>query len=212
VHLRPEQLRQRLDVIRDESQRLSAMIENLLNASRIQAGGVELHREPLSLKPLVRQIAQRLGSVSPIHQIVADLPQELPEVLADHDRVHDVLLNLVENAIKYSPKGGIVRITARHTGTEVVVSVSDQGIGIPEGERTRVFERFSRLDSRLVRQRKGAGLGLFICKAIIEAHGGRIWIEGVPGGGSRVSFSLPRQAPAQLPVLFGPRSMLRRHT
>jgi signal transduction histidine kinase len=118
-----------------------------------------------------------------------------------------VLVNLVENAIKYSPKGGHVEVTARATSDEVIVSVTDEGIGLAEEDRDRIFQRFSRLDSRLVRQTKGTGLGLFICKSIVEAHGGRIWAETVSGAGSRFSFSLPREQRAQLPALWGAREV-----
>jgi signal transduction histidine kinase len=143
------------------------------------------------------------------HKIIANLSPELPEVHADYDKIQEVLVNLVENAIKYSPRGGTVEITATQSSTEVTVAVSDEGIGIPEKERERVFDRFSRLDSRYVRERKGAGLGLYICKAIVEAHGGKIWVEAATNSanpqrsGSRFCFTLPREVPAQLPVLFG---------
>jgi signal transduction histidine kinase len=152
-------------------------------------------------------VAQRLNSLSSIHAVSALVPADLPPVLADYERLEEVLVNLVENAIKYSPRGGQVEITARTTSDEVIVSVTDEGIGVPEKDRDRIFERFSRLDSRLVRQMKGTGLGLFICKSIVEAHGGRIWAEQASGGGSRFSFSLPREQRAQLPALWGARSM-----
>jgi signal transduction histidine kinase len=152
-------------------------------------------------------VVQRLDSLSPIHTVRALVPTDLPSVLADYDRLEEVLVNLVENAIKYSPKGGQVEISARTTSDEVIVSVTDEGIGVAEEDRDRLFERFSRLDSRLVRQMKGTGLGLFICKSIVEAHGGRIWAEQASGGGSRFSFSLPREQRAQLPALWGARGV-----
>jgi signal transduction histidine kinase len=126
-------------------------------------------------------------------------PGDLPPVLADARRIEEVLANLIDNAIKYSPKGGRVTISAVATGSEVIVRVSDEGEGVPETERERIFERFSRLDSRVVRQAKGAGLGLFICKAFVEAHGGRIWVEESPAGGATFAFSLPQEWPAALP-------------
>jgi PAS domain S-box-containing protein len=205
--LPPETMRRKMATIGAEADRLSKMVENLLYASRIQAGGLKLNREPVALQLLAQHVAQRLNSLSSIHAVSALVPADLPPVLADYERLEEVLVNLVENAIKYSPRGGQVEITARTTSDEVIVSVTDEGIGVPEKDRDRIFERFSRLDSRLVRQMKGTGLGLFICKSIVEAHGGRIWAEQASGGGSRFSFSLPREQRAQLPALWGARSM-----
>ncbi len=205
--LPPETMRQKMATIGAEADRLSKMVENLLYASRIQAGGLKLNREPVALALLAQHVVQRLGSLSPIHAVRVLMPDDLPPVLADYQRLEEVLVNLVENAIKYSPKGGQVEISARTTSDEVIVSVTDEGIGVAEQDRDRLFERFSRLDSRLVRQMKGTGLGLFICKSIVEAHGGRIWAEQALGSGSRFSFSLPREQRAQLPALWGARGV-----
>ena len=205
--LPPDTMRQKMSTIGAEADRLSKMVENLLYASRIQAGGLKLNREPVALALLAQRVALRLGSLSSSHTVTAHLPADLPPVLADYERLEEVLVNLVENAIKYSPRGGRVEIAARTTSDEVIVSVTDEGIGVAEKDRERLFERFSRLDSRLVRQMKGTGLGLFICKSIVEAHGGRIWADPAPGGGSRFSFSLPREQRAQLPALWGSRSV-----
>lgn len=209
--LDPRKVREKMQIIEEESERLSKLVENLLYASRLQAGGVELHREPLDIASLLRRVANKMRSVSKLHKIVLNLPdEEIPAVNADYDKIEQVVINLVENAVKYSPEGGPIILEAYPTSEEVIVKVTDRGIGVPEGERKRIFDRFSRLDSRYVRERKGAGLGLYICKAIVEAHGGRIWVEpssgvdnGKPYTGSSFSFSLPRQEPAHLPVLFG---------
>ncbi len=211
IELKTGEVREKMQIIQEESERLSKLVENLLYASRLQAGGLELDRTPLDLLSLIRRVVQKMKDVSKQHPLQANLPDELPAVLADYDKIQQVMVNLIENAIKYSPKGGPIIIEAEPTSTEVIVTITDQGIGVPENERQRIFDRFSRLDSRYVRERKGAGLGLYICKAIIEAHGGRIWVEptpviGVDGGsghGSRFNFSLPREEPAALPVLFG---------
>jgi PAS domain S-box-containing protein len=207
--MKPEQLREKMQIIYEESDRLSKMVEDLLYASRVQAGGLKLELEPLHLTRLLERVVQKMKSTSKNHQLILKLPTSLPLVVADYDKIQEVVVNLIENAIKYSPKGGPITLEAQSSNTEVVVSVTDEGIGIPEGEREHIFERFSRLDSRYVRQRKGAGLGLYICKAIIEAHGGIIWVDAAPSetgkepSGSRFSFSLPRESPSQLPVLFG---------
>ncbi len=211
TELQDAQVREKMNIIKEESDRLSKLVENLLYASRLQAGGIELERAPVDLSGLIKRVVQKMKGVSKQHPLKVSLPDDLPAVLADYDKIQQVLVNLIENAIKYTPKGGPIVIEAEPTSTEVIVSVTDQGIGVPESERQRIFDRFSRLDSRYVRERKGAGLGLYICKAIIEAHGGRIWVEPVavagdaPGSmsGSRFKFSLPREEPAALPVLFG---------
>jgi signal transduction histidine kinase len=145
----------------------------------------------------------RVQMLSPRHQFVIALPDDLPPVLADYARVEQVLLNLLENAVKYSPGGGRITITSDLFSDEVILHVSDEGIGVPEAERERIFSRFARLNSRAVRQMKGVGLGLYIARAIVRAHGGRIWVDAAPGGGAQFSFSLPRQHKAPLPVLFG---------
>ncbi len=205
----PSRVREKMQIIQEESERLSKLVENLLYASRLQAGGIELNRQPLDLGSLLRRVVQKMREVSKVHKIGLELPPtELPAVLADYDKIEQVLVNLIENAIKYSPAGGPIMLSAEPSSDEVIVSVTDAGIGVPENERQRIFDRFSRLDSRYVRERKGAGLGLYICKAIVEAHGGRIWVETAPGltprskNGSRFLFTLPREEPANLPVLF----------
>ncbi len=206
----PDKMREKMQIIQEESERLSKLVDNLLYASRLQAGGIELSRHPVEVAALLRRVVAKMQGVSPAHPIRLQLPpEELPAVLADYDKIQQVLVNLVENAIKYSPTGGPISLSAEPTSQEVIISVTDHGIGIAVAERQRIFDRFSRLDSRYVRERKGAGLGLYICKAIVEAHGGRIWVEAAPDndqaapGGSRFNFSLPRDEPAHLPVLFG---------
>jgi PAS domain S-box-containing protein len=199
----PAKMREKMQVIQEESDRLSKLVENLLYASRLQAGGIQLNRQPLDLPSLIRRVVPKVSSVSKSHKIKVELPAELPDVSADYDKIEQVVVNLVENAIKYSPAETEITVSAHFTGNEVIVTVADQGIGVPEAERERIFERFSRLDSRYVRERKGAGLGLYICKAIVEAHGGKIWVEASAQKGSRFNFSLPREEQANLPVLFG---------
>jgi signal transduction histidine kinase len=115
-----------------------------------------------------------------------------------------VILNLLDNAVKYSPRGRRIRVTGQVTGEEVIVHIVDLGQGIPLREQERIFERFQRVDNASTRRTQGAGLGLFICRAILEAHGGRIWVRSELGQGSTFSFSLPRAEKAQLPmVIFG---------
>jgi signal transduction histidine kinase len=201
--MKPRELRQKLDIVAEESAKLSKMVTNLLDASRIQAGGLELKLEPIDLRRLVERVVQKMGALTDKHRMVVGMSQDLPPVLADYERVEQVLTNLLENAIKYSPAGGTISITDDLTSDEVIIHVSDEGIGVPEAERQRIFSRFHRLNSRQVRQMKGVGLGLYIARAIVGAHGGRIWVDAAPGGGAQFSFSLPRQHKAPVPILFG---------
>ena len=201
LHLPKDQLRQKLGVIREESRLLSKMVENLLYASRIQAGGLELRREPVDLPSLVRRVAQRMGHTSRKHTIEVAVPSDFPTVMADYERVQEVLTNLIDNAMKYFPKGGPIRIEGEVRSSEVAISVVDSGPGIPEAEREKVFDRFFRREGGRANIAKGTGLGLFICKSIVEAHGGRIWVEPAPAGGSRFRFTLPRLEPAALPAI-----------
>jgi signal transduction histidine kinase len=113
-------------------------------------------------------------------------------IQADAARLEQVLSNLIGNAIKYSPHGGAVRVTGRALPDEVVVSVSDEGIGIPIEEQSHIFERFYRVDDALSRRTAGSGLGLYLAKAVVDAHGGRIWVESTSGHGASFSFALPR--------------------
>lgn len=201
--VKPRELRQKLGIVAEETAKLSKMVANLLDASRIQAGGLELRLEPLDLRRLVERVVQKMTPLSDKHRFVVGVSHDLPPVLADYERVEQVLTNLLENALKYSPAGGTISITDDLTSDEVIIHVSDEGIGVPEAERDRIFSRFHRLNSRQVRQMKGVGLGLYIARAIVGAHGGRIWVEAAPGGGAHFSFSLPRQHKAPVPILFG---------
>lgn len=206
----PDQLRRQARVIQDESERLARMVENLLEATRIQRGALELSPEPVALGPLIARLLRRMRRLSGGRRLVFRDHGGVPPVLADPQRLEEVLANLLDNAIKYSPSGSRITVSIAPVGNEVVVRVADEGEGVPETERDRIFERFSRLDSRVVRQAKGAGLGLFICKAIIEAHGGRIWVEETPGGGATFAFTLPREWPAALPQHVGFAGLLAR--
>jgi signal transduction histidine kinase len=122
-------------------------------------------------------------------------------VMADRERIEEVLQNLLDNAIKYSPDRPIVTISCRATGEEVIVSVSDAGMGISLRDQEQIFERFHRVGSPLAQVTQGAGLGLYICRAIVEAHGGHIWVESALREGSTFSFSLPREEKAHLPMV-----------
>jgi PAS domain S-box-containing protein len=179
-----------LAVIEDEADRLTRMIDDLLDASRLQAGGLSMNRADVSLPAVAARVAERLGSQSSAHKIVTDFAQKFPIVVGDETRLEQVLFNLVSNAIKYAAKGEI-RIAGSAASDHVVVCVTDQGPGINARDLPHIFERFYRSDDAL-RQTKGAGLGLYLARAIVEAHGGRIWADPRPAAGARICFSLPR--------------------
>ena len=113
----------------------------------------------------------------------------------DAKRVEQVLRNLLDNAIKYSPEGGTIAVQAYRDDVKIMLAVSDEGIGIPAEEWERIFERFHRVENEITRRMRGAGLGLAVCKGIVEAHGGRIWVESQPGAGSTFCFTLPVRVP-----------------
>ena len=184
-------VRDSLAVIEEEADHLTAMIEDLLDASRLQAGGLTPNLSDISLPALAERLAERFRTQSRRHTIVVDFPEKFPIVLADEERVSQVLSNLLSNAIKYAP-GGEIRISGEMRPEQVIVTVSDQGPGIDPADIPYVFGRFYRSE-KAVRKTKGAGLGLYLAKAIVEAHGGRIWVDSQPGSGARVCFSLPRK-------------------
>jgi signal transduction histidine kinase len=170
--------------------------------SRIEAGTLRVEPEPMDLRPLIRETTAEFQLITRDHQFEVHLPPSLPLVQADPRRIRQVLRNLVENAVKYSPGGGPVIVsvqTAEWTqdreatgeANELHVSVADQGLGIKPQHLEHIFDRFYQVDSASTREGRGAGLGLSICKAIVEAHNGRIWAESQAGAGSTFYFTLP---------------------
>lgn len=186
-----------LAVIEEEADRLSKMIDDLLDASRLQAGGLSLNRADVSIPALAGRVAERLGTQSQKHSIRTDFPENFPVILADETRLEQVLSNLVSNSIKYAPEGEI-KISGAVRPEQVIVCVSDQGPGIDPHDLPHIFDRFYRSENA-VKQTKGAGLGLYLARAIIEAHGGRMWVDTSANShgdrkpsGARICFSLPR--------------------
>jgi PAS domain S-box-containing protein len=183
-----------LAVIEEEADRLTKMIDDLLDASRLQAGGMSINRADVSLPALAARVCERFASQSKKHTIVTDFPEKCPILLADETRLEQVLSNLVSNALKYAPKGEI-RISGSLRPDQVIVCVSDEGPGIDARDLPHIFDRFYR-STTAVKHTKGAGLGLYLARAIVEAHGGRIWADAANGSkseaGARICFSLPR--------------------
>jgi signal transduction histidine kinase len=185
-----------LRVIRSQVTRMRRLVEDLLDVSRIdRRGGVSIEPEPLDLAEEIREAVARTGREYPRREIVAEIPDELP-VRADRDRIGQVLTNLLDNAIKYSPDGGPVGIRARVAGDSVEVSVLDAGIGIGADQTEVIFERFFQADADAGRRFGGLGLGLYITRAIIEAHGGEVTAQPNPEAdhGTLIRFTIPRVA------------------
>ena len=168
--------REFLEVASAETDRLAALVTDLLDLSQIQAGTFTVHKEPCELTPLVQRAASRVRP--PVAgRLRVSIAPNLARLHADPPRLEAVLRNLFENAAKYAPVGTPIWFSAEPNGNCVLIRVEDQGPGIAPEHRARVFDRFYRIDSRLDRSTSGAGLGLAICKGFVEAHGGEIWIE-----------------------------------
>jgi signal transduction histidine kinase len=173
---------------------MGAMIRDLVEAVRMEAGRLGLEREPIRLEEWIPEQLSHAAGVLDVGRVEHDYQPGLPPVLADPARLERVFTNLVGNALKYSPSGAPVRLAASRQGDAVVVSVTDRGVGIAPEDLPRLFQRFHR--GRLTNRAEGLGLGLYIARTLIEAHGGRIWVDSSPGEGSTFSFTLPVAGPA----------------
>ena len=179
--------------INAESHRLTAILDELMSVSRIQSGKTSLTVEQLDFAAIVDDVITACETLSPSRQFQVSVPATLPDLWADGGKVKQVLLNLMSNAIKYSPAGDPVRLTARVDGErgELVIDVADNGVGIPSHEHEKLFTTFYRVRTSATEGIRGTGLGLYICKGIVELMGGRIWMVSAPDAGSTFSFSLP---------------------
>jgi signal transduction histidine kinase len=190
----PETVDRYHQTIRSETERLNALIGDLFELSRIEAGAVELHPEPASLYDLISDTLRSMGPRAEAKKVVldGDVPPNLPMVRIDLGRIQRVLVNLVENAIRHTPENGRITLTAVDVGREVRVDVTDTGEGIAEADLPAVFDRFYRGEKSRSRDAGGAGLGLAIARGLVEAQGGRIWVQSTKGQGSVFSFTLPK--------------------
>jgi two-component system sensor histidine kinase KdpD len=204
--LRKDEQREFLEIIDSEADRLRDLIENLLDLSRLEAGVLRIEREPTRLGATAREVTRKVHLATPNHQLELDWPANDPMVNADQKRIYQVIQNLLTNAVKYSPDGGCITLSATIDRRELVISVADQGLGMPAAELDRIFDRFHRIQSDVSSGIGGTGLGLAICKGLVEAHGGRIWAESPgEGTGSTFRFTLPLSADAlDVPVLATP--------
>jgi PAS domain S-box-containing protein len=173
--------------------RLVTLIDDILDLERLNSGRVELHPKPVPLGPIVARAVEAVGPLAQQKQVQLELPvdQPGPTVLADGPRIEQVLINLIGNAVKFSPAGGHVWLLAEPQAESAEISVQDEGPGVPPEWHERVFEPFQQVEGSDSRAKGGSGLGLAICKAIVERHGGRIGVESRPASGSRFWFTLP---------------------
>jgi signal transduction histidine kinase len=193
--------RDTLQVMLEQSERLTRLVEELLDLSRLESGGVTLEMEPVRLEPLVRQVAREIQVArGPAVAFRNEVDPGLLPVSADRERLHQVLFNLLDNAFRFTPAGGTVTVSAARVNGSCEVTVDDTGPGIPEEHLPFVFERFYRVDSSRSRGDGGTGIGLTIARTVVEAHGGRIWAERRPEGGSRFRFVLPVEGPKRAPA------------
>jgi PAS domain S-box-containing protein len=198
-----------VSLIADESERLGRIVNEILLASQLDAGRLDLEAEPFDAAELVERVVEATRAYAPpgvkVGHGVAD---GVPLVEADRDKVRQVLVNLVENAIKYSPDGGVIEVGVEPHEGNVIFHVRDEGLGIPVDEQSRVFEKFYRVDPQMTRGVGGTGLGLYICNELVGRMGGHIWLESKPGEGSTFLFELPAASSiaAARPTELGTRS------
>jgi len=190
----PEAARQFVGIIKQESEALSRLIEDLLDLSHIESGKWKMYREPIQPVQLVTEAVERLMPKAKERGIDLRLqvPEALPQITGDPGRLAQVLGNLMDNALKYTARGGSVTVSAWEEGPWVKISVADTGVGIPQADLPRVFERFYRVDKARSRSTGGTGLGLAIAKHIVEAHGGTIGVDSEVGKGTTFTFALPK--------------------
>jgi signal transduction histidine kinase len=178
--------------IHDNAVRLSTYVERMLQEQAVHAGGETLDIRDVRLRPLAAQVIKQLSTGAPNHELVNDIAEDSPGVSGDPDKILQILLNLVSNAIKYSPRGGTVRVAAEVRDRWLELVVTDSGVGIPPEARSRIFDRFFRISSFETKGIPGTGLGLSIVKGLVELHGGRIWVESEVGRGSSFHATLPQ--------------------
>jgi two-component system phosphate regulon sensor histidine kinase PhoR len=192
----PENNRRFLEIIRNHAMRLARLTNDLLKLARIEAGKLELEFSSVGLLELIEACTETTLLKANRKEITLEIsvPPQLPSVRGDAALLRDVLQNLLDNAIQYTPARGHISVAATAGPREAVVTVADTGIGIPLADSERIFERFYRVDAARSREAGGTGLGLSIAKHIVEAHGGKLWVESTVGQGSKFSFSLPLDA------------------
>ncbi|HPU42805.1 MAG: ATP-binding protein [Dictyoglomaceae bacterium] len=193
MKLPPEKVRNYYEIINKEAERLTQLINDLLEVSRIESGRIELRRDVVELRKIIKERATFFQTQTTKHKIILQFPEYPVLVLGDSARLSQVFHNLLDNAIKYSPNGGNVTIRVTDKIEEIIIDVQDQGIGIPPEHLPHIFDRFYRVDSSLRKTSGGTGLGLSIVKSIIEAHNGKISVASKLGEGTNFTIRIPRR-------------------
>jgi PAS domain S-box-containing protein len=188
-----EEARRLLQIALNNCERLVRIINDILDVSKMEAGRVVVGPRPSTIADMIHQAEQGIAptALSAGVRVVTSIPEGLPLVMADPDRIVQALMNLLSNAVKFAPAGSAVTVSAEASEDAVTVTVADEGEGIAPENVKRLFQKFQQLDSSASRRKGGTGLGLAITRALVEQHGGRIWVESQPGRGSRFSFTLP---------------------
>lgn len=187
----PEQQRKMLTIIQKESTRLTGLLNDFLDLQRIESGQQHYDMTSVDLGPVLHNSVMLFTPNAPTHTFRTIVPESLPMVAVDIDRIRQVLINFLSNAVKFSPQGGEITVGTRYDNGEVVVWIADQGIGIASEDLGKIFERFFRVDNQDTQKIGGTGLGLTLVKEIIAVHRGRVWVDSTPGQGSTFFFSLP---------------------
>jgi signal transduction histidine kinase len=192
------QVLENLGVVVSEGERLTKLIDDVLDLAKIEAGKFTWNMSKVSIADVIERAVAATSSLLEAKklQLIKDIAPDLPQITGDQDRLIQVVINLISNAVKFTDSGSIT-CAARPHGNDLIVSVRDSGIGIAPADQPKVFERFKQVGDTLTDKPKGTGLGLPICKEIVEYHGGRIWVESEPGHGSTFSFTLPVTAPSE---------------
>jgi two-component system sensor histidine kinase KdpD len=183
-----------LQTIDEESDKLGDLIEQLLDMSRMEAGILRISPKKQSLNDVFISSEAQMRAITSDHVLALEIIPDLPPVIVDAQRIAQVLTNLAGNAAKYSPPQTRITVSAYPVDNAIQIDVADQGIGIPAKDRQHVFEAFRQLENTSSNRNRGAGLGLAICKGLVEAHGGRIWIQERTEPGTVISFTLPIRA------------------
>ncbi len=180
-----------LAIIDEQADNLTSIVGNLLDLSRIEAGKFDLNYSRIDFKILVQRVLEGFSKKLSHMNLFVHMAKDLPPVMADEDRIKEVLTNLIDNSIKFSPEGGIINVEAVYKDDAVFCSISDTGIGIPKDKISRIFDKFYRVDNSDTYEIEGTGLGLSIVRHIVQYHGGKIFVQSKQGKGSVFTFSLP---------------------
>ena len=190
--LSPSTRREFLSTVNEQAERLARLVDDLLQVSRIDSKGVRVEWTEVAFDDVMRELMSQFQSKWGARRIAVVVPPDMPLIRTDRSKLDEVLINLIDNAIKYSPEGTPVHVSARDVGEEIQVEVADRGFGIAPEDAAQLFQKFHRVTTPATRDIGGTGLGLYIVKGLVEAQGGRVWVESIPGAGSTFAFTVPR--------------------